>query len=350
MVDTADQTGVFTLNNESDMELGAWKYGLRQRDGGLGSEWQLRATGLTSTADAAVNTVYGAYLLNYAEMQTLIKRLGDLRQSPRLNGLWFKAHGGTFESKPKELTRPFDMDYWGVQIGYDRKLNVKGEADVYAGVMFGYSKGDLDLANGGSGDVDSKTAGVYGTYINPNGFFADLVLKYQWTDTDFDVIDSAGRPVSGNEASNDGFGVSLELGQRIPFAEKQKSGWYVEPQVQISTMRLGGGYFNASNGLHIGSEKYTSVQGRLGTLIGYETEKTNFYAKASVVKEFRGDVTIMANSRPIEMTFNSNWWVYGLGFTSRINDGNSVYVDLERSSGGLFKQKWAVQAGWRVEF
>lgn len=350
LVDTADSSGIFQLTGAVD--LGAWQYGLRQESGGMGSLWQLYATGASTPAVAGVSTFYASYLLSYADTQTLIQRLGDLRETPHLNGFWFRTHGGKFESNSRSFMQPFDMDYWGVQLGYDRKIENGWDGDLYAGVMFGYSKGDLDYLSSGKGDVDSKTLGVYGTFISRNGFYADLALKYQWMDNDFDVLDSAGTRVTGGKASTNGFGASLEIGRRFFFGKDggSKEGWYIEPQAQLSWLRQSDGYFTASNGLHIGLDDYTSLLGRIGILAGYKLDRSNFYVTVSKVKEFDGDADIYANGVRIENSFGGDWWVYGLGFTSRLNDRNSVYLDVERASGGPFTQAWAVRAGWRITF
>lgn len=358
--DTSCAANTFTLANITStgksqiVELGAFQYELATMTEsytyGEGNQWHLYSTGTTTTTGSGgVNVFYAGYLLSYAETQTLIQRLGDLRDTPLLSGFWFRAHGGKFESNASSFVHPFDMDYWGVQLGYDRKYDIGWDGDFHAGVMFGYSKGDIDYLTSGNGTVDSKTLGVYGTFIAPNGFFADLVLKYQWMDNDFDVLDSAGDKVTGGGVSTGGYGASLELGQRIHFKGNGRGNWYIEPQVQLSYMRQDGGYFNASNGLHIGVEPFTSVLGRGGILLGYENERTNFYAKVSKVKEFNGDVTIMANSQPLPDSFGGSWWVYGLGFTSRVNDRNNIYIDIERASGGSFTQVWVAKAGWRIE-
>lgn len=349
LVDTADSNGAFRLTN--NIELGGWQYGLRQVNGGLGSVWELYGLNLlTEPAIAPGNTFAANYMLAYAETQTLIQRLGDLRGTPHLAGFWFRGYGGKFEVDSGNFLKSFDMDYWGVQLGYDRKVGIGWNGEFYAGVMFGYSDADLALASGGNGDADSKMLGVYCTFVHPNGFFADLVLKYQWLDNEFNVLDSAGSAVCGNGLSTGGLGVSLELGQRIHFAKEKSTGWYIEPQVQLSYMRQGGGYYSVSNGLRVGAEPFTSILGRLGLLVGYETGNTNFYVKTSKVKEFDGDLTIIANSSPVFESFRSSWWVYGLGFTSRIDEKNSVYLDIERASGGFFEQDWAIKAGWRAFF
>lgn len=334
--------------------LGLWQYGIHSVAREVGFNWDIYSTGRASDpASAAVNSFAGSYLLAYAETQTLLQRMGDLRQSPHLNDLWFRVHGGKFESNSKSFVRGFDMDYGGVQIGYDRKIAHKWNGDIYAGVMFGYSKGDLDYDKHGSGEVDSKKLGVYGVYVRPDGFYADVILKYQWMTNDFDAIGADGSLIRGSDVDTGGFGASLEVGKRFQVGRSRENygGWYVEPQLQLSYQRQDGGWFSADGGqLRIGIDPFTSLLGRVGMLVGYETDRTNLYAKVSKVKEFDGDLTVRSGSAFAEESFGDDWWVYGIGVTSRINDRNSLYFDVERASGGSFSQPWRVTAGWRLEF
>ena len=352
LVLTADHDGSFTLG--SDVRLGAWTYAFRQNttDYGAGAGWELYGTGvLAPEADAALNTFIGSYLLSYAETNTLHQRLGDLRETPKLSGLWFRAHGGKFETDAGKVLNSFDMDYWGVQAGYDRKIENNWGGDLYAGLMFGYGKGDIDYPDGGEGEIESRMAGIYGTFIKPNGLYLDAVLKYMWIDNEFDVFDADGMKITGDDADTDGFGASLEVGQKISFKKTTDGGWYVEPQAQLSYQRFGSGYFTVSNGLRVGADSFSSLLGRLGLRIGYEKNNSNFYAKVSRVEEFDGKIKFNANGLPaFTEKLDEGWWVYGLGFTSRVNDRNSFYLDIERASGGYFKQTWAAKAGWRVLF
>ncbi|MGN0881655.1 autotransporter family protein [Cloacibacillus porcorum] len=355
LVKTGDGKAEFTLTGKDNLtDIGAWSYGLRRALANE-SHWELFPTKRPSPpASAAVNTFMGGYLLAYAETQTLMQRLGDLRDTDYNSGYWFRFHGGKMESNSRSFVRDFDMKYGGAQVGYDRKIKNSWKGDTYVGGYFGYSKGDLDYSildggTGGSGSVDSKTLGLYGTYIADNGFYVDAVLKYMWMKNDFDVLDSDGGHVTGDGLSTGGVGLSLELGKRFRFTKNERGeNWYIEPQAQLSYTHQNGGYFNASNGLRIGVDSFNSLLGRLGMLAGYETAKTNVYVKVSYVKEFDGDVNIIANNVSIPESFGDSWWEYGLGFTARLNDRNSIYMSLERSSGGKFTEPWKVYAGWRI--
>lgn len=350
-----EQTVDFALART--VELGGWQYELRRTPGAAaqlsGGVFELYSRGRASnTASAAVNSFVGAYMLTYAETQTIYQRLGEIRHASHPNGLWARVHGGQFESDARNYLHAFDMDYGGVQVGYDRKIETNWNGDLYAGIMFGYSRGDLDYAGViGSGEVDSKTLGVYGTFVGADGCYVDAVLRYQWTDNEFDVTDTAGVMVNGGDASTNGFGASIEVGKRI-YVDGRKSanaGWYVEPQAQLSYQRQSGGYFNASNDLRVGVESFTSLMGRLGVQLGYATDSTTFYGKVSRVKEFDGDLDIRANGASVRESLGGSWWVFGLGVTSKIGEHNNIYVDVERTSGGSFKQPWKVNLGWRME-
>ena len=378
--DTASDGGSFRLANSAVstgeaevVELGAFQYKVSQKEGsdefGSGRTWYLYGAGAVDPGDkptpppssnpasAAINTFAANYLLNYAETDTLIRRLGDLRFTEDSSGAWFRAYGGKFESNSRSFVKEFDMNYGGAQLGYDRKLEKSWlpGGDTYLGLYFGYSKGDLDYReNGyGSGDAENKTLGAYATYVAKNGFYVDAIIKYVWSKNDFSVYDSQGTMVTGDDVSLGGFGASLEIGKRFRFKANVGGGaWYVEPQAQLSYQRQGSAYFTANNGLNIGIDDFNSLLGRIGTLIGYETEKTNFYAKVSYVKEFDGDMDIRYGNgtRIAGESFGDEWWVYGIGVTHQVNQRNSLYLSLERSSGGSFTEDWALRGGWRITF
>ena len=341
--------GNFTIGHQ--LEVGGYLYGLRQNPGTT-NNWELYSTGkYTPAANASINAFVGGYLLNYAETQTLLQRMGDLRQSEGEQGAWAKVSGGKFDSNGSSFLSGFDMTYSGVQVGVDRKVSLKnGKGDWYVGGMFGYSKGNLDYATG-RGSIDSKTLGAYGTYIAPNGAYADLVLKYGWMKNDFKVLDTAGDRVTGDDMNTNGLSASIEVGKKIHFNKEQKQGWYVEPQAQLSMGHQSGGSFNASNGLRVDVDSYNSVLGRVGANIGYEVKggknPVNVYGKVSLVHEFNGDIGFRMNGISNQESFGDSWWTYGVGVTAQLNQKHNVYLDIERASGGQFRQPWSVNVGYR---
>jgi outer membrane autotransporter protein len=373
LIETADKGGDFTLAH--NVELGAYVYGLRNKDDGRGlydanggQYWELYAAGgltpdsppsLSSSAQGAIDTFIGSYYLNYVDLATLIQRLGDLRATENKEGAWFRAYGGKIKSDPRVYASGFDMDYYGLQAGYDHKLENSWfkNGDTYVGAFVGLANGDFDFKDygAGSGNTDNKSLGMYATFIGDNGFYVDGIAKYVWSKSDFSTRDTAGNLVSADDETTGGAGLSLEVGRRIRFGEKQenKGRWYIEPQLQLAYQRMDEMYFTLSNGLKMGMDDVDSLLGRAGVLLGYETENTNFYAKASFVKEFKGDIDVWYEGGDFigREDMGDNWWVYGIGVTHRMNEKNSLYFSLERADGGdYFTQDWAVYAGWRITF
>lgn len=202
-------SGSATFASENTIELGGYQYQVRQNpDNPL--DWELygrklRGSGPSSShpADAGVNIFSGVYLLNYAEMNTLMQRMGELREENSKGNVWARTYGGKFDRDGDGFLRGFDMSYWGLQVGADKKLARKN-GNIYVGGMFGYSDGSLDYERG-SGSIDSKSIGAYGTYAANNGFYADLVLKYNWMKGDFRVRDSQDALVKAKDIRSDGF-------------------------------------------------------------------------------------------------------------------------------------------------
>ena len=344
----------FALSHE--VEVGGFKYLMKQE----GTDWvlysmdRLPATSptLTNTASGAINTLSAGYLLNYAENESMLKRTGELRGGSADRNVWGRVYGGEFSSAATGYVGAYDMDYQGVQIGADKKIVLKqNKGDLYLGVMGGYSKGSLNYTNG-SGSVDSKTIGIYGTYAAPSDFYSNLILKYGWTNSDFSVRDSAGEGVTGKGLKSDGFSSSLEVGKKIHFNKDTKSGWYVEPQAQITYGAQNGGSVTASNGLTVDLDGYNSLQGRLGMRAGYEIKSgenpVNIYGKLSYLHEFDGKMDMALNGINIQEDLSDSWWNYGVGVTARVGDRHNVYLEVEKSSGDRFNQKWGISGGYRV--
>ena len=346
------EDGVATFQNTHKVDLGGYEFSLRDVAGSNQKEWELYGTKKsTTTGSAGVNLFAGSYLLNYAETQTLMKRMGDLRQGDEKGNIWGRVYGGKFHSSSDSFLKDFDINYTGIQVGADKKFVRKdGRGTDYLGGFFGYTRGNLDYGQG-SGNVDSKSFGGYWTHEHHNGFYADGVLKYGWMKNDFDVLDSAGTRVTGEDISTQGFTASMEVGRRYHLDQKDKNGWYVEPQAQLTGSHQNGDRFTASNGLNVKVDSFSSVLGRVGTHIGYEAKSgrnpINVYGKVSIVKEFDGEVNYSFNGSKENTSYQDTWLSYGIGVTGKVGNRHNLYLDIERATAGQFTQSWALNGGYR---
>lgn len=347
----SSESDAFTLANE--VEVGGFTYMMKQS----GTNWILYSNDrlpFTSTASSGINSLSGTYLLNYGETDTLVKRMGELREGQDERNIWGRVYGGGFHSVGTDRVSGYDLNYAGVQVGADKKYVLRNNRGaIYVGGMFGYSSGHLDYGNG-SGALTLKTVGVYATYHNSNDFYANFILKHGWTKGSFNVQDTAGDWVNGENLKNSGFTGSLEVGQKIVVNPNRKEGWYLEPQAQLTIGNQQGNSITASNGLKIDLDGYQSLQGRLGVRAGYEVKAgenpVNVYGKVSYVHEFDGKIDASLNGIDVQEDFGSSWWNYGIGVTAKVGTHHNLYLEVEKSSGNRFDQKWGVSGGYRLSW
>lgn len=124
----------------------------------------------------------------------------------------------------------------GFQAGTDLWRASQWRSGVYVGQLqgdakvSGFARGVADLHVGGN-DLKSQHLGLYATYANSTGFYADAVLqtgRYSYTVA---PLQSAGRSGKGH-----GWLASLEVGQSFdlgPGLGLGLGGWKIEPQLQL---------------------------------------------------------------------------------------------------------------------
>lgn len=356
VVQTADGGGNFALTH--NVEVGAYEYGIH-RDSADSNNWSLfrlkekdGAGRSTTTAKAALNETRAGYYLNYGETQTLIQRMGDLRNNPESDGnVWAKIVFGKNKVNGTSELDGFDQSYGGIQVGADKKAQWDN-GNFYKGVFAGYTNGSQDYQIG-TGDIDNRYLGIYGTYIGNNGFYVDGVAKFNWMDQSFRVRDTEGNLVKA-DSSTSGAQISLEVGQRVHFDKEKKEGFYLEPQAQIIWGSQSGDNYTATNGLRIDKDSYHYLIGRLGLMAGYEIKggknPVNVYAIASYNKEFEGTYGSRMNGEYLSGSLEDSWWTYGVGITTQFSKKHNLYFDVERASGGDFTQSWKLDAGYRFQW
>ncbi|HCL79680.1 MAG TPA: hypothetical protein DIC53_06910, partial [Synergistaceae bacterium] len=309
----------------------------------------------TSAADAGMNMLYAHYLLGAQENHTLMQRMGELQRGTALSDGWVRFYGGKYDVSGTTARQPFDMSYWGVQAGYDRRSPRPDGSALYTGLFVGHTEGSPDFIRG-SGNADATSLGLYGLWTSPSGFYADLVLKHTWHRGDYTVLDTKGKAVSANDVDTEGFGASLEVGRRFYLGADRQSrqGFYIEPQGQLSWNRYSSMDYRTSAGLRVHSDSYDSTVGRIGLVLGHNMvhgdRSTNVYGKIMYEKELGGDVTYRLNGVPVKEDFGGSWWTYGIGVTGQFGADKTYYLEVQRSDGDRFDQEWQINARLRGSF
>ncbi len=319
-----------------------------------GTNWYI--TGVSTKASAGSHTAIANASVNYAaatarlEIDSLNKRLGELRNDQQENGLWMRYKGGELESDKGSY---FKTQYHFWQLGYDNKE--EGENVIWTrGLAAHYMKGNSDF-DYGSGDNKSFGGSLYSAWNRPEKQdYLDLVLKYSHHDSDFDYWNVYGIRGKG-ETSTWSFSASAEYGREFTVGKTS----FIEPQAQLVYTYLDDARYTTSSGLKVHQKEIDSLIGRAGMRIGHRFEdcpNSDVYLKVDWLHEFAGDRDVTVRGKDATLTVNEggsdSWINYGIGTNIQLTQENNsrLYLDLEKSAGGDIDTNWQVNAGFRFEW
>lgn len=268
----------------------------------------------------------------------LNSRLGDLRNNREDNGVWARFSRG--ETSYNSVTNQANM----YQIGYDKQAG-----DWTVGLAYSYTDGNSTFA-GGSGENTHNVVSLYGTKMNKNGTYLDLVAKYGNLDYEYDVRHQ-GQEVApqGADYDVDAYAFSAEVGKRIT----SSNGAWVEPQFQLTYGTVDSATFMA-NGIKVHQNSVDSFVARAGIMAGKPFAKGDIYVRASYLYDFDGEVDGTFSNGTVSTNINRDlgggWWEVGVGMRTNLSDATHLYLDFEKAFAGEVDTDWKWNAGVRYSF
>ena len=351
-----DNSGKLTFEGKDLNNGGIWTFtpeienGLNVKDNagnviGSKEEWYLTHIDRSVNNDTQVllDGSDSSYAMWRNTNDTLRKHLGDLHYRTNkkgVEGIWAHYTGGKFGGSG------FDSSYNMYQLGYDKVDNAKS---TY-GFALESGTGHADYSFG-SGKDKLFSGSFYGTWTGDDGSYTDVVAKIGQFDAD---IKSYGDYPDKASYKNRAYSVSIEYGKTIELSEK--SGTFVEPQLQFIAGRLSSSEYTTDRGNNVYVGGLNSYIGRVGFVAGQKTKDGNdVYFKASALHEFGGSRDIhmtAANGETLSMSkdYSDTWFEVGIGTNIKLSKVSYFYGDIERSFGGEIEKKWQVNAGVRFEF
>lgn len=351
-----DNSGKLTFEGKDLNNGGIWTFtpeienGLNVKDNagnviGSKEEWYLTHIDRSVNNDTQVllDGSDSSYAMWRNTNDTLRKHLGDLHYRTNkkgVEGIWAHYTGGKFGGSG------FDSSYNMYQLGYDKADNAKS---TY-GFALESGTGHADYSFG-SGKDKLFSGSFYGTWTGDDGSYTDVVAKIGQFDAD---IKSYGDYPDKASYKNRAYSVSIEYGKTIELSEK--SGTFVEPQLQFIAGRLSSSEYTTDRGNNVYVGGLNSYIGRVGFVAGQKTKDGNdVYFKASALHEFGGSRDIhmeAANGETLSMSkdYSDTWFEVGIGTNIKLSKASYFYGDIERSFGGEIEKKWQVNAGVRFEF
>ena len=293
-----------------------------------------------NTTNRAISDMANISLMTWRqENNDMNKRLGELRDSKGEHGAWARMARG--ESKYGSQNVKNQYNYY--QVGYDEKLSTNPNWTV--GVALTRTEGTSTFARG-TGENKHTGFAVYGSYLNDNGSFVDLVAKYARMDNDYSTI---GAGVGDASYETNGYSLSAEYGKRFT----KDNGFWIEPQVELTYGTVGSVDYLTSKGARVHQDSVDSLVGRLGFSLGKDIKQGNVYVRASYLYDFDGETKATmsgAGTASFEQDLGGGWWEVGVGTNLNLSDATHLYFDVEKTYGGNVATPWQWNAGVRWSF
>ena len=304
-----------------------------------------KETAMVRGAKSAMATSMLSWRSHMTDMMT---RMGSLRMGAD-SGLWARTYGG--KARYDAHNTDSSESFWGAQIGADRKLG----SGWFIGGALDYGKGSASYEMDGRGTPKVHLFSLYASKLFDNGAYLDIEGKAGRVENRYHVYNDLGHRLDGDYGSN-GYGLSLEYGKR--FGSEAN---YIEPSARISWGHLdsadynGKSDFDGGKSMHIHQDGMDTLVGRLGISLGRKTERADYYLKAGLFHEFKGDTasTFSAANEPttsVDQDFKDTWAELTLGGTWQVGKATYIYADFTRSFGGDYEMQWKANAGVRYRF
>lgn len=305
----------------------------------------------TSIMSSTRSALTSSILVWRNDMNDMYKRMGDLRIGAE-SGLWARAYGGRISYDANNAY--MKNSYWAAQVGIDKRL----ASGWHVGGAFGYNDGSATYRYGGKGDPKLYTLATYATRVSEDGQYVDVIAKAGKLSNKFTAYNKYSAPALRNyvEGKYDtyGYGISAEYGKKIRMGKG-----FVTPQAELTWSRLSSDSFDAAapsgESMRVNQSSVNSLIGRLGVVAGVESDKGNFYAKASLFHEFDGDGHILftepgKTGKRSSFSLKDTWVEIVLGGNYYLSPRSMIYADFTKSFGGDYKVDWRINAGIRFSF
>ncbi len=208
----------------------------------------------------------------------------------------------------------------GMSLGWQRLTSGAGPADksrAYFGLMAAQASNLQKYASNVENRTQASVGGIYGLYVNRSdsarSWYGHWSLLY------------GGLTFNNMVPGELGYGLKQEYNGAITVLTlengvslRQKYGWVLEPQLQLSYTKVGQNDFNDKLGAPVSLKQGESFRGRLGlearrTIEPSSQRRSSYWAKLSYNHQFSGRNEVdIAGDRAISEANRSSWQL-GLG-------------------------------------
>jgi len=233
------------------------------------------------------------------------------------------------------------------------------------GALFGYSHTDAALDEEGSkAHIDSYTPGIYATYADKQGFYANGLFTYTRNDYSTDrniIIPGVNRTATGAPSGNQ-FGGDLDGGY-----EFHKDNWTFGPSAGLTYVNLGIDSFSENGAgaanLSVNNQSADSLRSRLGGTVRYDAKFGSFVVTPHLSAFWQHEYLADGNSITSQFeglpggTFavqtapgDSDNALLGFGVDAEVTRSLTVFIDYTTEAGGATFFGQSASGGVKISY
>lgn len=334
-------------------EIGLTKYDTEilkeNAQDGQGFEWiigQATPAGMSYSSKIIASILQSQYRTFAIEIDSLDRRMGDLEFIKRDKGFWMRSFIGSNTKEATDFSTLATDNYYSIWSGFDYN-SIGLTVHNYVGVFFNYT-GINTESKDYTGKSSNIAFGFYNTFKAFSGFYADILAKYIYTMSEFDISNYS-LAKNSPKIDNHKFLLNAEIGYSFYYGEKGKSG-YIQPQFQVtsgyihktdlSVVDVSGETINATIGRNfpvsiragafwgqVFGEKIKSHI-KLGTSFVYDVDSggvLNFSDSSTQLQFKQGSDFRWVLSAATDFTFSEFFKLYASFDTSFLGNYNTTY-------------------------
>ena len=317
-----------------------------------GDNWYITGTEkkeneVTETIEDDMTLYYMNAAMARIEMDSLHKRLGDIRNYDAEEGVWARVLSGQMEYDKSSY---FKNNYTMVQAGYD-KSRASENGVWFTGFGIHHRKGKIDFRNG-DGENRSLGLSLYKSWAGYEGQYFDIIGKYSHIDNEYKSFNRINEKMEADYSTWSG-SLSIEYGKKKWSNDKK---WYIQPNVQLNYTYVDGQSYATSSLVRAEQKDINSLIGKAGFYTGHEFERSSHFVKASFLHEFMGDYGVDIKGKDAELRKRvdgkDSWFEIGIGGDFKVGktDSLNIYYEIERTYGSDFETNWQGSVGVRYRF
>ncbi len=279
--------------------------------------------------------------INYADINNLNKRMGELRGINATAGSWARILGGQGSSDG------FENKFTHVQAGFDKQSQISS-GSIFSGITVTHTSSDIDGDNA-KGDVKTIGGGFYISGVFDNGWYVDAIAKYTRNNHKMDYnFPNMSLSFLNSDYNTNSLYLGGEFGYRFDF-----NNFYIEPQAEFVYLNTSGATLN-SNGFEMEIKSSDLLVGRTGFNFAREVWLGHVRAYAlgglSYQWEMVKNAEILIDGDSAKNNDKDSRMLMNLGLNMVASENLRIGLTLEKTAFGDYDTDLAVNLNARYSF